>query len=75
MKIRNALILAVLSLGLSMTACKKKDDGPMENAADAIGDATDSRDHEKLKDAGEDLKDAAHDAKEDVKDATHDATH
>ena len=29
MKIRNALILALLSLGLSMTACKKKDDGPM----------------------------------------------
>jgi hypothetical protein len=70
MKIRNAAILAILSLGVAMTACKKKDDGPMESAADAIGDATDSRDHEKLKDAGEDLKDAAHDAKEEVKDAT-----
>jgi hypothetical protein len=71
MKIRNALILALLSLGLSMTACKKKDDGAMENAADAIGDATDSRDHENMKDAGEDVKDAAENVKEGVEDATH----
>jgi hypothetical protein len=71
MKIRNALILALLSLGLSMTACKKKDDGPMENAADAIGDATDSRDNENMKDAGEDVKDAAENVKDEVEDATH----
>ncbi|MCC2655803.1 MAG: hypothetical protein K0Q76_911 [Panacagrimonas sp.] len=70
MKIRNAAILAVLSLGVAMSACKKNDDGPMEKATDAIGDATDSRDNENLKDAGENVKDAAENVKEEVKDAT-----
>ena len=58
MKIRNAAILAILSLGLAMSACKKEDSA-MEKAADAVGDATDSRDNENMKDAGEDIKDAA----------------
>lgn len=70
MKIRNAAILAILSLGLTMTACKKNDDGPMDEAADAIGDATDSRKNENMKDAGEDIKDAAENVKDEVKDAT-----
>ncbi len=69
MTIRNAALLAVLSLGLAVSACKKNHESTTENMKDAIGDATNSRDHEKLKDAGEDMKDAAHDAADGVKDA------
>lgn len=68
MTIRNAALLAILSLGLAVSACKKHE-STSESVKDAIGDATDSRDHEKLKDAGEDMKDAAHDAGEAAKDA------
>jgi len=70
MKIRNAAVLAILSLGVALSACQKKEDSAMEEAADAIGDATDSRDNENMKDAGEDMKDAAENVKEEVKDAT-----
>ena len=70
MKIRNAAILAILSLGLAVSACKKKEDSAFEEAADAVGDATDTRDHENMKDAGEDMKDAAGNVKDEVEDAT-----
>lgn len=69
MKIQTAALLAVLSLGLGLTACQKKEEGAVEKMGDAIGDATDSREHENLKDAGENLEDAAENAKEGVKDA------
>lgn len=62
-------LLAVLGLGLGLTACEKKNDTPMEKMGDSIGDATNSRDNENMKDAGEDLGDAAENAKEGVKDA------
>lgn len=69
MKIRNAALLAALSLGLAITACEKKDDTPMEEMGNAIGDATNSRDNEEMKDAGEDAKDAMENAADGVKDA------
>lgn len=64
-----AALLAALMMGasLSMAACGKEQT-PAEKAADSVGDALNMRDHEKLKDAGEDAKDAAHDAAQGVKD-------
>lgn len=69
MRIRNMLMLAVLSLGLGMAACQKKDESPMEKAVDAVGDATNTRDNEELKDAGEDAADAMENAGEAVEEA------
>jgi len=67
--IRNVLITLVLSLGLGVAACQKSEETTMEKAADAVGDATDTRENEELKDAGED----AADAMENVGDAVEDA--
>jgi hypothetical protein len=74
MKIRNGVLVALLSmgLGLGVTACGKKDEGPLDKTAEQVKDGLDMRDHEKLKDAGENVKDAAQDAKEGVKDETQD---
>lgn len=69
MKLRNAVLFSVLSLGLGLAACEKKEETPIERATDAVGDATDSRDNEKLKDAGEDAKDAMENAGEAAKEA------
>lgn len=73
----NYLLAAVVIA--SLPACKEKHETP--NVKEKIDDALDRRPNEKLKDAGEDIKDAAKDAghdlkragkeiKEDVKDAT-----
>lgn len=48
------LILALVSLGLS--ACEKR------SAGESINDALDRRPNEKIKDVGEDIKDAVNDA-------------
>lgn len=69
MNIRNAALLAVLSLGLGLAACQKKEESTVEKAVDAVGDATNTRDNENLKDAGEDAKDAVENAGEAMKDA------
>ncbi|MGQ0501572.1 MAG: hypothetical protein ACT4P0_03015 [Panacagrimonas sp.] len=70
MKMHSALLFAVLSLGVSMSACKNKEESTMEKAVDAVGDATDTRDNEGLKDAGEDAKDVMENAGDKVEDAT-----
>lgn len=69
MKTRNVLFMLVLSLGLGMAACQKADESPMDKAADAVGDATNSRDNENMKDAAEDAGDALDNAGEAVDDA------
>lgn len=70
MKLHTAALMAVLSLGVGLTtACQKKEESTMEKAADALGDATNTRDNENMKDAGEDAADAIENAKEGVKDA------
>lgn len=69
MNIRNAALLAVMSLGLGLTACQKKEESAVEKAVDGIGDATNTRDNENLKDAGEDAKDAVENAGEAMKEA------
>lgn len=68
-------LLAALLIGasVSMAACQKEQN-PAEKAADAVGDALDMRDHEKLKDAAEDARDAASDAAQGVKDEANKAT-
>ena len=69
MKFRYLLIIATSLLGL--TACKEKT--PAEKVKDKVGDALDSRPNEKIRDAGEDAKDAAKDLGKGVKDAAKDA--
>ncbi|MGH8596099.1 MAG: hypothetical protein ACREXT_05525 [Gammaproteobacteria bacterium] len=68
MNIRDATLLAMLCLGLGLAACQKKE-GPVESATDSVKDALDIREHEKLKDAGEDAASAVENAVEGAKDA------
>ena len=72
MKIRNGVLVAFLSLGLGfgITACGTKDEGPLDKTAEQVKDGLDMREHEKLKDAGENVQDAAQDAKEGIKEET-----
>ena len=70
MKTRGMLIVAVLASVLFAAGCQKKE-STVDKAIDSTKDALDIREHEKLKDAGEDAKDAVHDAAEGVKDAAH----
>lgn len=69
MNLKHAALFAVLSLGLGMAACEKKEPTPVEKATDGAKDALNMRDNEKLKDAGEDAADAVDNAAEGVKDA------
>jgi hypothetical protein len=72
MKMTNLLIAAALSSVLLAAGCAKKE-GPLDKAVDNTKDALDIRDHEKAKDAAEDVRDAAKDAAAGIKDAAHDA--
>lgn len=49
---------------LILSGCQKAEESSMDKAADFVGDVTDTRDNEKLKDAGEDAKDAMENAAE-----------
>jgi peptidyl-tRNA hydrolase len=69
MKTAHILTVALLSLGLGVTACKKD-----ESATENVKDAFNMREHEKLKDAGEDAKEAVQGAAEGVKEETREAT-
>lgn len=69
MNLKHAALVAVIGLGLTVSACEKKEETPMEKLGDAIGDATNTRDNEKLKDAGEDAADAVENAGEAMKEA------
>ncbi|MES2489760.1 MAG: hypothetical protein V4607_08200 [Pseudomonadota bacterium] len=67
-KTSKAVLMTALLIGasVSMAACSKEET-PVEKVGDKVGDALNMRDHEKLKDAGEDAKDAAGNAVEGVK--------
>ena len=67
MKLRYGLILAV-SAAL-MAGCEKKPETVGDVIADKVGDATDTRDHEGVKDAAEDVSAAVEDTASDLKDA------
>jgi hypothetical protein len=69
MKLQHAALVAVIGLGLAVSACEKKEETPMEKLGDAVGDATNTRENENLKDAGEDAADAVENAGEAVKEA------
>jgi len=61
-----AIAVAVV---LFSTGCGKEET-PVEKAVEGTKDALDMREHEKLKDAGEDAKDAVDNAVEAVEDET-----
>ncbi len=63
MKGKGLLVASMLAV-LMAAGCEQKQT-PVEKAKDALN----MRDHEKLKDAGEDATDAVHNAVEGVKDA------
>lgn len=69
---RTGLLIVTLSCALLAGACAKKDEGPLERAVDQTKDALDARDHEALKDAAEDMKDAASDLGKAAKEAGQD---
>jgi len=71
MKVTGTLVVAVLASALFAAGCQKKE-STVDKAIDGTKDALDIRDHEKLKDAGEDAKDAMNEAADGVKDAAHD---
>jgi hypothetical protein len=64
------LLAAALAMTLALAACEK--DTPVETAIDNTKDALDARDHEKLKDAAEDVKEGVENAADDLKDAAKD---
>jgi hypothetical protein len=70
MKLHTYLLPAVAALMLS--ACEDKPKPVDEKIKDKVDDALDRRPNEKLKDAGEDIKDAAKDVKDEVNDAAKD---
>jgi len=61
------------ALCLTFVACEKKPKTVGEKVGEKIDDALDRRPAEKLRDAGEDIKDGAKDARDAVKDAAKDA--
>ena len=72
MKMTHLLIAAAVSSVLLAAGCAKKE-GALDKAVDNTKDALDIRDHEKAKDAAEDVRDATKDAAHDVKNAASDA--
>jgi len=67
MELSRTLIIGVLSAGLLTAACDRQET-PVEKAVESTKDALDMREHEKLKDAAEDTRDAVDDAIEGIKD-------
>ena len=64
----SVLVAALLGLGLPLLACEREEKSAVEKLGDKAEDALGTREHEGLKDAGEDMKDAVEDAGEAVKD-------
>lgn len=64
------LLTATCVLAALLTAgCNNPNKSPVDRAVDNTKDALNVRDHEKIRDAGEDVSDAAKDLKQGVKDA------
>ena len=60
-------VILVMTM-LSVSGCGT-DETPVQNAVESTKDALNMREHEKLKDAGEDMGDALEDAVEGIEDA------
>jgi len=56
------LVAALLGLASPLLACPSKEKSAVEELTDDAKDALNVREHEKLKDAGEDARDAVKDA-------------
>ncbi len=69
MKLHNAAMFAVLTLGIGLTACEKKPETPVEKLEDKVKDGLEMRPNENLKDAGEEAGKAMEDAGQAVKEA------
>jgi len=69
MKLSMMSAAGLLSAVLLLAACDRNET-PVESAVENTKDALDMREHEKLKDAGEDARDAFDNAVEGVKDET-----
>ena len=69
MKLHNALMYSVLTLGIGLAACEKKPETAIEKLEDKVKDGLDARPNEKLQDAGEDASKALENAGEAVKEA------
>ena len=72
MKLSATLIATALTAVILAAGCAKKEESPVDKAVESTKDALDMRDNEKLKDAGEDAKDAVSNAAEGVKDVASD---
>lgn len=68
MRVSRIFFVAFLTAAIFTSGCEKKNS--VEGAIDDVQDALNVREHEKLKDAGEDIQDAVNDAADEVKDAT-----
>lgn len=66
MKVTGLFALTVLMIALLGAGCGKEET-PVEKAVEGTKDALDLREHEKLKDAGEDAVDAIDNAAEGIK--------
>jgi hypothetical protein len=64
------LAASLLGLASPLLACPSKEKSEVEKLTDKAKDALDMREHEKLKDAGEDVSDAVKDAGDAVKEET-----
>ncbi|MGH8315956.1 MAG: hypothetical protein ACRETU_12495 [Steroidobacterales bacterium] len=73
MKHTISLLAASLAVAAMLGGCAKEPDNAVDKAVENTKDALDMRDHEKLKDAGEEAKDAVKDAADGVKDEAKDA--
>ena len=69
MKLTPLFVSILLVAGLPMAGCQDNKT-QAASAVESTKDALDIREHEKLKDAGEDMKDALDNAAEGVKDET-----
>lgn len=66
---KKTVLLLAVPLVFAMAACEQKPKSTTEQVKDKVNDALDRRPNEKLKDAGEDLRDGAKSAVKDLKDA------
>jgi hypothetical protein len=61
-RLLSVLVVVLLGLGSPLLACNRDEKSGAEKLGDSAKDALDVREHEGLKDAGEDVRDAVKDA-------------
>lgn len=66
-RLASVLVVALIGLAFPLVACEREEKSGVEKLGDKAKDALDVREHEGLKDAGEDVKDAVKDEAEALK--------